>query len=83
MVVIYSNMTHYIELFQKNLERKEGSLTGSQRQRGMYMNAGSSDAGVDPDWDPVERKWKGTERRQREQQERLDRVKKEKDAGSP
>ena len=32
---------------QQNRER----LTGSQRQRGMYMNAGASDAGIDPDWD--------------------------------
>ena len=32
---------------------------GSQRQRGMYMNSGSSDGGIDPDWDPVEKKWKG------------------------
>ena len=34
-------------------------LTGSQRQRGMYMNAGSSDGGKDPDWDPVTSTWKG------------------------
>ena len=33
---------------QQNREK----LTGSQRQRGMYMNAGAHDAGVDPDWDP-------------------------------
>ena len=32
---------------QQNREK----LTGSQRQRGMYMNAGSQDAGVDPLWD--------------------------------
>lgn len=31
--------------FQKSLERKSGALTGSQRQRGMYLNAGSQDAG--------------------------------------
>jgi hypothetical protein len=34
---------------QNNREK----LTGSQRQRGMYMNAGASDAGIDPDWDPI------------------------------
>lgn len=73
----------FVEYSQKNLERKEGQLTGSQRQRGMYMNAGSSDAGIDPDWDPVERKWKGAERRQREQQERLDRMMKDKEAKGP
>mmetsp|Transcript_9721 Transcript_9721/g.16058 ORF Transcript_9721/g.16058 Transcript_9721/m.16058 type:complete len:82 (+) Transcript_9721:82-327(+) len=43
----------------KQLTTQEKSLSGSQRQRGMYMNAGSSDAGADPDWDPVEKKWKG------------------------
>ena len=34
---------------QQNREK----LTGSQRQRGMYMNAGAVDAGIDPDWDPA------------------------------
>jgi hypothetical protein len=38
-------------------------LTGSQRQRGMYMNAGSHDAGLDPDWDARQNKWTGYERR--------------------
>ncbi len=37
---------------------KDGPLTGSQRQRGMYLNSGV-DLGVDPDWDMKERKWKG------------------------
>jgi hypothetical protein len=31
----------------------------------MYMNAGSQDAGIDPDWDPVDRKWKGDEKRKK------------------
>ena len=39
------------------------------------MNAGSSDAGVDPDWDPVERKWKGAQRREKEAQDRLEKRK--------
>jgi len=34
-------------------------LTGSQRQRGMYMNAGSQDVGVDPDWDIKNARWTG------------------------
>lgn len=64
---------------QKNLEKKEGALSGSQRQRGMYLNAGSSDAGIDPDWDPIERKWKGAERREKEARERLERRKQQED----
>lgn len=34
----------------ENTLSKEGKLTGSQRQRGMYMNGGSQDAGPDPDY---------------------------------
>jgi len=73
--IIIRRVTNSFFILQKNLERKEGALTGSQRQRGMYMNAGSSDAGVDPDWDPVERKWKGAERREKEAQDRLEKRK--------
>jgi hypothetical protein len=25
----------------------------------MYMNAGTQDAGLDADWDPITRQWKG------------------------
>ena len=42
---------------------KTGQLTGSQRQRGMYMNGGSSDAGPDLDYDPATGKWSGYEKR--------------------
>jgi len=38
-------------------------LSGSQRVRGLFMNYGSSDAGIDPDWDHGT--WKGWERRDR------------------
>jgi hypothetical protein len=34
----------------ENTLSKKGKLTGSQRQRGMYMNGGSQDAGPDPDY---------------------------------
>jgi hypothetical protein len=34
------------------------------------MNSGSQDAGIDPDWDRVEKKWKGNERRRKEGEER-------------
>ncbi|KAJ8600673.1 hypothetical protein CTAYLR_007443 [Chrysophaeum taylorii] len=33
------------------LVNKEGPLTGSQVQRGQFMNSGSKDVGPDPDWD--------------------------------
>ena len=39
------------------------TLTGSQRQRGLYMNAGNRDVGVDPDWDPINRRWKGFDKK--------------------
>jgi len=47
----------------KPMASRDGVLTGSQRQRGMYMNAGSHDAGLDPDWDARQNKWTGYERR--------------------
>ena len=34
-----------------SLTEKEGELTGSQVQRGQFMNSGSRDVGRDPDWD--------------------------------
>jgi hypothetical protein len=46
-------------ILQENLVHKEGKLSGSSRQRGMFMNAGSIDVGRDPDWDPVTNTYKG------------------------
>lgn len=47
-------------VFRSNMHvTNKDKLSGSQRQRGMYMNAGSHDAGVDPDWDPVTKQWNG------------------------
>jgi hypothetical protein len=40
-------------------------LTGTQRQRGMYFNYGSTDVGPDVDWDPVTKQWKGWQKRDR------------------
>ena len=48
-----------------SLQDREGKLTATQRQRGMYVPAGVQDAGIDPDWDIKERKWKGWERKQK------------------
>jgi len=42
---------------------KSGKLSGSQRQRGMYMNGGSSDAGPDLDYDVATGKWTGYQKR--------------------
>ena len=36
-------------------------LSGSQRQRGMYMNAGAVDIGVDPKWEEKNMKLKQKE----------------------
>eukprot|EP01038_Epipyxis_sp_PR26KG_P005481 gene5481-7589_t len=38
-------------------------ISGSMRQRGLYMNTGAHDAGIDPDWDRTTRKWKGYKNR--------------------
>jgi hypothetical protein len=45
---------------KKSLTNSDQPLTGSQVQRGAYMNTGSKDAGRDPDWDPKTRQWKGS-----------------------
>jgi hypothetical protein len=45
---------------KKSLTNSDQPLTGSQIQRGAYMNTGSRDAGRDPDWDPKTRQWKGS-----------------------
>ena len=34
----------------KNLQNSEKPLSGSQMQRGLYIQAGQKDAGPDPDW---------------------------------
>lgn len=60
-MILCSNLNNFIcidWMYQKPLLTKDGPLTGSQRQRGMYLNSGL-DVGVDPDWDHKERKWKG------------------------
>jgi hypothetical protein len=41
------------------LQNKEGPLSPTQRQRGMFMQVGVQDGGRDPDWDPVLNRWKG------------------------
>ena len=38
---------------------KDEALTGSQVQRGPFMNSGSKDAGRDPDWNLETRTWEG------------------------
>mmetsp|Transcript_7206 Transcript_7206/g.11490 ORF Transcript_7206/g.11490 Transcript_7206/m.11490 type:complete len:97 (+) Transcript_7206:78-368(+) len=42
-----------------NLLQQEKPLSGSQIIRGAYMNTGSKDIGVDPDWDFKTRTWRG------------------------
>ncbi|CAN0099392.1 unnamed protein product [Ascophyllum nodosum] len=43
----------------KSLYDSEEGLTGSQIQRGAFMNSGSKDVGRDDDWDKDTREWKG------------------------
>jgi len=39
---------------KRSLQWREEALTGSQIQRGPFMNSGSKDVGIDPNWDPKE-----------------------------
>jgi hypothetical protein len=43
----------------KNQQTSQEPLTGSQRQRGLFVNSGSKDVGPDPDWDLKTMTWKG------------------------
>ncbi|KAF1313279.1 hypothetical protein FI667_g17526, partial [Globisporangium splendens] len=43
----------------ENLTRKTDALNASQIRRGVYLNTGSKDAGVDPDWDFRTNTWRG------------------------
>lgn len=40
----------YIFTRRMGLQNKQTALTGTQIQRGPYVNSGSRDAGPDPDW---------------------------------
>mmetsp|Transcript_10166 Transcript_10166/g.9107 ORF Transcript_10166/g.9107 Transcript_10166/m.9107 type:complete len:84 (-) Transcript_10166:99-350(-) len=60
--VSMSLLPYYFRTRTESLSTKQ-SLTGSQRQRGMYMNVGSQDAGIDPDWDVDNKRWKGFDKR--------------------
>ena len=41
------------------LQQRDDSLSGSQIQRGQYLNTGSTDIGRDPDWDFQNNEWRG------------------------
>ena len=41
------------------MQTRDEALTGSQIQRGQYINSGSRDAGRDPDWDLKTNTWRG------------------------
>ncbi len=47
---------------QVKLQDKKRGLTGSQVQRGAFLNSGSKDVGIDPDWDRRTWTWRGGER---------------------
>lgn len=44
---------------KENFTRKEEALNASQIRRGVYLNTGSKDAGVDKDWDFYTNTWRG------------------------
>ena len=52
-------------ILRKNSDNKNSSnkaLSGSQRQRGMYLNAGPQDVGPDPNWDFKTQSYKGSKK---------------------
>lgn len=46
-------------LQKENLNSTEKSLNATQIRRGAYLNSGSKDVGVDPDWDFRTNTWRG------------------------
>mmetsp|Transcript_8350 Transcript_8350/g.14789 ORF Transcript_8350/g.14789 Transcript_8350/m.14789 type:complete len:93 (-) Transcript_8350:224-502(-) len=57
-----ASVPYFLTLRMKNitnLQQQEDSLSGSQVMRGAYVNTGSRDAGVDPDWNFASRSWEG------------------------
>ena len=63
------SLPYLIKSKTPNIVSEGKVLTGSQRMRGMYMNAGSSDAGPDPDWENGE--YRGRENKEKRRQQRL------------
>ena len=49
----------YLTRQKQNLTTTPKALGGESIVRGAYVNSGSKDIGVDPDWDPVNRTWRG------------------------
>ena len=44
---------------ESGLQHRDGGLSGSQIQRGQFLNSGSNDIGRDPDWDFQKNEWRG------------------------
>ena len=49
----------FMQKMNRNITLQTKPLTRAQVQRGPFVNAGTTDVGADPDWDPVDKKWKG------------------------
>ena len=58
MGIMYS-VPYFLRISNDNKNSTTKALSGSQRQRGMYLNAGSQDVGPDPDWDFKTSTYKG------------------------
>ena len=46
-------------VLKQNLNFADKPLAGQNIVRGAYINSGSKDIGVDPDWDPKTGTWRG------------------------
>ncbi len=67
-LIIFAGSMFALPLFIREktpaLDSSEKSLTGSQRMRGVFFNAGTKDVGADPDWDPVTKTYLGWEKKE-------------------
>ena len=53
----------FVQAKGKPATDRTAALTGSQIQRGPYMNSGSRDIGVDPNWDLSTGTWHGNDKK--------------------
>mmetsp|Transcript_888 Transcript_888/g.531 ORF Transcript_888/g.531 Transcript_888/m.531 type:complete len:87 (-) Transcript_888:94-354(-) len=57
-ITAMASIPYFLRMNSNPLYSKDGPLTGTQRQRGMYVSSGT-DVGLDPNWDQKEGKYKG------------------------
>ena len=59
LITSFASLPYLIRTNQTETTIEKEKLTASQRQRGMYMNSGATDAGPDPNYDTKTGTWHG------------------------